>query len=140
MFKKILVALDPEEGAHSRRTLGVAKQIAEANDAELCLLGVVPAAPAIVSQFLHENFEQLASGQTTEFLEGLGAELGLKAGQVTTSVRFGTVYDEVIAEAEKLGADLIITGSHLPSVAGYFIGSNAARVVRHAACSVLVVR
>ncbi|MDH3475684.1 MAG: universal stress protein [Rhodospirillales bacterium] len=37
-------------------------------------------------------------------------------------------------------ADLIITGSHKPNVSDYLLGSNAARVVRHASCSVFVVR
>jgi nucleotide-binding universal stress UspA family protein len=33
-----------------------------------------------------------------------------------------------------------VIGSHRPSMAIYLIGSNAARIVRHAKCSVLVVR
>ena len=49
-------------------------------------------------------------------------------------------YDEVIATAKSLGAELIIVGSHKPDVSDYLLGSNAARIVRHADCSVLVVR
>jgi nucleotide-binding universal stress UspA family protein len=43
-------------------------------------------------------------------------------------------------EAEKFGADLIVVGSHRPSMATYLLGSNAASIVRHSRCSVLVVR
>jgi nucleotide-binding universal stress UspA family protein len=35
---------------------------------------------------------------------------------------------------------LIIIGSHSPSMQDYLLGPNAARVVRHANCSVLVIR
>jgi nucleotide-binding universal stress UspA family protein len=52
----------------------------------------------------------------------------------------GSVYDDVLQEAEKSAADLIVVGSHRPSMATYLIGSNAVRIVRHAKCSVLVVR
>ena len=55
-------------------------------------------------------------------------------------IRFGTVYDEVLAAAKLVEADLIITGSHKPNVSDYLLGSNAARIMRHAECSVLVVR
>ena len=36
--------------------------------------------------------------------------------------------------------DLIIMASHRPELQDYLLGPNAARVVRHANCSVLVVR
>ncbi len=140
MFKNILVAVDLEHDTHIDDLLRVASEIVNAQGADVHLLNVVAAAPAIVSQFLHENFEQMASGQAEKELISLGTELDLKTGKVSSLIRFGTVYEEVIAAAEAIGADLIVTGSHRPNVADYLIGSNASRVVRHAACSVLVVR
>ena len=38
------------------------------------------------------------------------------------------------------GYDLIVVGSHRPAMATYLLGSNASTIVRHAPCSVLVVR
>jgi nucleotide-binding universal stress UspA family protein len=52
----------------------------------------------------------------------------------------GSVYNEVLAEAKKIGADLIVVGSHRPGMATYLLGSNASTIVRHAECSVLVIR
>ena len=43
------------------------------------------------------------------------------------------------SEAAK-AADLIVIGCHAPGVGDFLLGSNAARVVRHAGCSVYVVR
>ncbi len=42
--------------------------------------------------------------------------------------------------AEEVGADCIIVGSHKPELQDYLLGSTAARVVRHAPCSVHVLR
>jgi nucleotide-binding universal stress UspA family protein len=36
--------------------------------------------------------------------------------------------------------DLVVVGSHRPTMKDYLLGTNAARVIRHARCSVLVPR
>ena len=48
--------------------------------------------------------------------------------------------DRIQAEAEAWSADLIVVGSHSPSMSTYLLGSNAQNIVRHANCSVLVIR
>ena len=60
--------------------------------------------------------------------------------RVSAVVRLGSVYHEVLAEAEQAGADIVVVGSHRPTMATYLLGSNATQIVRHAECSVLVVR
>jgi hypothetical protein len=52
----------------------------------------------------------------------------------------GTVYHEVLKAADKLGVDVIVLSAHRPAFKDYFLGSNAARIVRHAKQSVYVVR
>jgi nucleotide-binding universal stress UspA family protein len=52
----------------------------------------------------------------------------------------GSIYDEVLRAARELGCDCIVMGSHRPELKDYLLGPNAARVVRHAPCSVMVVR
>ena len=51
-----------------------------------------------------------------------------------------SIYPEILGVAEEVEADLIIVGSHRPVMKDYLLGTNAARVVRHARCSVLVAR
>ncbi len=41
---------------------------------------------------------------------------------------------------ERIGADFIIAGSHKPEMKNFLLGSTAARIVRHAPCSVHVIR
>ena len=55
-------------------------------------------------------------------------------------VRHGNVYEEILEMAKMLEASLIIMGAHKPNYGDYLLGPNATRVVRHSACSVLVLR
>jgi nucleotide-binding universal stress UspA family protein len=55
-------------------------------------------------------------------------------------IGFGTVYEEVLRVAQEVNVDLIILGASRPLAGKYLLGPNAARVARHAECSVLVVR
>ena len=50
------------------------------------------------------------------------------------------VYQVILETAAKIGADLIVMASHRPKPMDYLLGPNAAKVVRHAKTSVLVVR
>jgi nucleotide-binding universal stress UspA family protein len=59
---------------------------------------------------------------------------------VTTAALSGGVHLELLRDAEAWGADLIVVGSHRPVMSDYLLGSNAKTIVRHAQCSVLVVR
>lgn len=52
----------------------------------------------------------------------------------------GTIYHEIVQAADAAGADLIVMASHRPSLKDYLLGPNAARVARHARCSVHIVR
>ena len=70
-------------------------------------------------------------------------ETGLLPERVSWTVRQGGIYQEILEEANAMGADLIVMSSHRPhkhAVRTYFLGSNAGHVVRYARCSVLVVR
>jgi nucleotide-binding universal stress UspA family protein len=101
---------------------------------------VQPLVPVSLLGYLPPSFDE-------EFLKEAAKKLGEIAGKVSfpsdslsTNLRYGAVYPEVLAEAEDWGADLIIVGSHRPGMATYLLGSSAAAIVRHAKCSVLVVR
>jgi nucleotide-binding universal stress UspA family protein len=76
-----------------------------------------------------------------------GAEHRLKTlassrtASVETSVVWGSPAAEICRVAKERGVDLIVMSTHgRTGLAHLFIGSVAERVVRHALCSVLVVR
>jgi nucleotide-binding universal stress UspA family protein len=51
-----------------------------------------------------------------------------------------SIYAEILRVAEEAEADLVVVGSHRSAMKDCLLGTNAARVVRHARCSVLVAR
>jgi len=55
-------------------------------------------------------------------------------------IRNGIVFDEVVIQAKQSNADAIVMASAKPKFRSYLLGSNATKVVRHAHCSVFVVR
>ena len=63
-----------------------------------------------------------------------------KGTEVATIARHGTVYEQILDVADDISADQIVIGANRPQLADYLIGPNTARVVRHAKCSVNVVR
>ncbi len=140
MFGTILVAVDLEHDTNIDGLLRVASDMANSQGAKMHLLHVIRAAPAVVSQFLPQSYESMASEKIEKDLAAVAAKVDAAAGAAAISVRFGDVYQEILAYADKIGAELIIVASHKPDVGDYLLGSTAARVVRHAACSVFVAR
>jgi len=140
MFNNILVAVDLEHDTPVDDLLRIASDIANTYGAQVHLLNVIGAAPAVVSQFLPENYENMVSEKIEKDLAVLAAKVDLAEGAAASSVRFGGVYQEILAHAANIGADLIIVASHKPNVGDYLLGTTAARIVRHASCSTLVVR
>ncbi len=140
MFKNVLVAVDLEHDTRIDDLLRIASDIAKLYGAQVHLLNVIGAAPAVVSQFLPENYEKMASEKIEKDLAVLAAKVDLAEGAAAISVRFGDVYQETLAHDDKIGDDLITVASHKPDFGDYLLGTTASRVVRHTACAVLVVR
>ncbi|HIH4464532.1 TPA: universal stress protein, partial [Salmonella enterica] len=73
-------------------------------------------------------------------LEAIIKKFNLPVDRVQAHVAEGSPKDKILEMAKKLPADMVIIASHRPDITTYLLGSNAAAVVRHAECSVLVVR
>jgi nucleotide-binding universal stress UspA family protein len=140
MFSKLLVPVDIGDDAMAKASLKAARAMAEAWGAEVRLLHVRPVMPPAYLEYVPADFEGLEKARAKEDLASLASSLGLPAEKVSTNVRTGGVYHEVLAEAEEYKADLIVVSSHWPTLATYLIGSHATNIVRHAMCSVFVVR
>ncbi len=77
MFNNILVAVDPEHDTHIDDLLRFAADTANAHGAKVQLLHVIGAAPAVVSQFLPESYETMASEKIEKELAALAAKVDL---------------------------------------------------------------
>jgi nucleotide-binding universal stress UspA family protein len=60
--------------------------------------------------------------------------------QAVSHSKQGIAHDQILETADELDIDAIIMAARSPGLKNYFIGSNAERVVRHAKCSVLIIR
>jgi nucleotide-binding universal stress UspA family protein len=140
MFKMILVPVDLSEVEVARPALDKAVALAGITEAKLGLVYVRSILPVTFMEYVPPSFDEEQQADCEKQIAEVAASLNLPANRVTTAVRMGSVYNEVLAEAEKTGADLIVVGSHRPGMATYLLGSNASTIVRHAMCSVLVVR
>ncbi|HZH12268.1 MAG TPA: universal stress protein [Microvirga sp.] len=140
MFKTILVPVDLGEIGAAQPALAKAVELAAASEGSIRLIYVRAIVPVTYMEFMPPAFDQEQQDEAEKKLAQLAAQVNLPAERVSAVVRLGSVYNEVLDEAEKIGADLVVIGSHRPSMATYLLGSNASTVVRHAKCSVLVVR
>ena len=73
-------------------------------------------------------------------LEQIGRDAAPEGASFETLARYGTVYEEILSVAEELPASQIVMAAQRPKLSEYMLGENTSRVVRHASCSVLVVR
>jgi nucleotide-binding universal stress UspA family protein len=140
MFRTILVPVDIDDVETSRPALDRAMALAEGSGGTLRVIYVRSLVPTSFMEFVPPHFDTAQQGEAEKRLATLVQGIRLPKERVSSVVTMGGVYHDVLQEAEKIGADLIVVGSHRPTMATYLIGSNAATIVRHARCSVLVVR
>lgn len=141
MYNTILLSVDLDEKSSWAKALPAAAELCRAHGAKLHIMTVVPDfGMSIVGSFFPEGYEKKALEEARKALGKMVADEAPSDIDVAFDVCHGAVYDEVMAEAKRCGADLIVMAAHRPGAADYLLGPNAARVVRHANCSVLVVR
>lgn len=140
MFKTVLVPVDLAHDSSWRKALPVAVQQARQEGAVLHVMTVVDINLDVTAIRLPEDFNQEYLAKVEQRLAAVVKQEVPDEIKVHTLVREGRIYNEVLQVAEEIHSDLIILASHQPSLQHYLLGSNAARVVRHASCSVMVVR
>ncbi len=136
MYKKIIVPVDVANAEKAATMLRAAQKIAD-DGAKIVLLSVVEAIPSYVEAQIPGGYEHKAEEYATEELQRIVKETGISAD---IDVRVGHASQGILDEANKLGADAIVIASHRPGFAQYLLGSTASRVVRHAPCTVVVIR
>ncbi len=135
MFLKILVPIAPDHPKTSDEALSHAKKLAK-EGGKIIALTVMEPIPAYASHYmgngkLEENHKAI--------MEGLRDDLQ-EIGDIEARYVSGHPSRRIVDFAKNEEVDCIVLASHRPGLKDYFIGSTAARVVRHAECSVIVLR
>jgi len=139
MIGIILIPLPIDSANSHSEAVATAVDIAKANGARIVLLHVQETMPGSVSAHLPADFAKEAMKTTMADLTATAKKHGIDK-ECEIVVRSGNPAAEILEFASEAGIDMIVMVSHDPGVADYFLGSVAARVVRHAHYSGLVVR
>ncbi len=136
MYTKIVVAVDITHGELGQMLLEKAVQLLD-DGGEIRLLHVLDEVPSYIAAELPQDLGERRNAEARVELKAMSDGMSVP---VRIEVRSGAASGQILQCAEDIDADLIMIASHRPGLSDYFIGSTAARVVRHAQCSVLISR
>jgi nucleotide-binding universal stress UspA family protein len=135
MYKNILVPIALDHERDTNTALDVARALC-VKGGKITALNVIDQLPSYATEYLPvdhaQNQEDGISNAITDVVGG--------AADVSVAVIHGHSGRTIVEYADDNNVDLIVIASHRPGLQDYFLGSTAARVVRHAPCAVHVVR
>ncbi|GLR65012.1 universal stress protein [Marinospirillum insulare] len=144
MFKQLLLPVDISCGSNQQtiKAIKTSVELATANQAQLHILTVLPGfgSPMVASYFPKQDLSKILDSIYLKLRESVEQyipdDLDVKLRAVE-----GTPHQEILKEAKRIKADLIVLPSHDPKrMERFFLGSVAAKVVERAHVSVMVVR
>ena len=142
-MQNMVALVDLEDESSWRKVLPTAIDYARHTGARLHVLNIVPDGMfkmTIVAQLIPQDYERRLIDDARQRLAALIEQHDTDGVQVEQVVRLGSVYKEALRFATDVGADLVVVGAHRPELKDYLLGPNAGQIVRHATCSVWVVR
>ncbi len=149
MANKTLVPIDLSDMETSSKVLAAGVSAVKQNGGDLVVMAVVPDIITgidyryAIRGEMHgsEEYDLKAIVQETlDRLNDVVAEELPDDMKAETIVRHGSVYEQILDVAKEIEPEQIVMGAHRPHLSDYLLGPNTARVVRHAKCSVNVVR
>lgn len=139
MYKTILAATDGSESAEA--AVREAASLAASQDATLHLVTVVDAMGYGVADVRSEIAADALREEARERLEQATAVVEERGVAVEATILDGAPAASITDQADAIGADLVVVGTHGRRGLGrVLLGSVAERVARTAPCSVLVAR
>ena len=136
-FRKVLCAVDFSPS--TKKTIEMARQIAEAHKGTVILFHVVPIPMEAMGQPLMVEPITGAEEDARNRLNRIASESLTHSYEIL--VVTGDPAASIIEGAEKQGADLIVMATHgRTGISHFFLGSVAERVVRESSVPVMTVR
>ncbi|MGK9172236.1 universal stress protein UspG [Yokenella regensburgei] len=142
MYQTIIMPVDVFEMELSDKAIRHAEFLAQ----ETGVIHLLHVLPSSASLSLHRfaadirRFEEHLEVEARSRLKTMISHFTLSPERIHIHVRLGSVRDVVNEMAGELKADMVVIGSHNPSITTHLLGSNASSVVRYARVPVLVVR
>ncbi|MFK7837440.1 MAG: universal stress protein [Sulfitobacter sp.] len=145
MFKQIIVALDGSEKAKNGARIaydlakhyGGAVTLMHVPHAETAAF-VVGAVSGYHAAITKPSFEEIEKAGQHVLDEALVIAADMRFENVTTQMPHGDAATEILAHAEKIGADLIVSGRRgLSGISSLVLGSTTQRINHSAKCACL---
>ena len=136
MYKNFLipVLLDGNESAQ-QASYSAARALAD-EGAKFTVMHVMEEIPGFVSAEIPSDILTKAARAAENSLVQTAKALSGAATHLTR----GHAGTAIVSYADEHNIDCIVIASHTPGIEDFFLGSTASRVVRHAKCSVHVIR
>jgi len=136
MYKKILIPVDISHKERAQAMIQAADRLAD-DGAQITLYNVVEDVPSYITVQTPETVLETARTNASRELAAIATQADIKAH---VEVGRGRAHSTILDYAGRIDADLIVVASHKPGLQDFLLGSTAARVVRHATCTVLIIR
>lgn len=134
MYENIIICLALDHGI-SARALAVAQHLLSPGGKITAVHVYEPPSSSVRTYLDDETIASVRADAERKLAERVAQHPGI--GSVLLS---GSPARSINDHAARIGADCIVVGSHKPGLSDYFLGTTAARVVRHAPCAVHVLR
>ena len=141
MYETILLPLDLNEGSSWEKPLAAACEMCRVLGGTLHVMTVLSGyGMNLVGQYFPEGAEEAAKAAALEEMKKITTELAPNNIALKNSVAEGAVPEQILATAERIGADPIVMAAQRAGLADFLLGDNAYRVVCRYPHSVMVVR
>jgi nucleotide-binding universal stress UspA family protein len=136
---KVLIAIDATPKSDI-----IIKEVAMrkwATDTSMCLLYVVNP-KSLASEFVDvESYVEVENESAKSLIRNMAKELQQNGIETTAAIIKGRTAKTIIEYAKQWGADLLIIGSNQSrGLATFFLGNTASEVIRHAPCTVEIIK
>ena len=139
LIKTVLALTDGSK--NSRSALRYAVEICRNFEASLHILSVVEDMPSYINLEVGEEFMAKIQETIKSEVVNCSGYCETSGIQCTGMIRHGVPYEEIVAYAEEIDADLIVLSTHgHTGLSHILLGSVAEKIVRHAPCPVLTTR
>ncbi len=141
MYKNILFPVDLEHIAEAEKAIKIAIAEAQRSKARMTILTAAPGfGMPIVASYFDENAVSEALKEVARHLKKYVDNNVPSDIESRLVVVEGNPAERILAQAREENVDLIVISSHSNQVENLLLGSVAAKVVRHATCTVTVVK
>ncbi len=135
MYKNILVPISFDRDRDAKGAIDIARTLLS-EDGNITLIHVIEQIPGYAASHLPPHFMEEKHVALRTDLDAMASEIPNAVAAVVSGHAGRTLLDW----AEEHDVDCIVIASHRPGMQDLLLGSTAAKVVRHAACAVHVLR